>query len=106
MKKQEREMFGLKESVFKTLLTNRYTILVDDPYNLWNINMQCFDCFALSYHEAIGKMYLERPEFRTREILSISETKFAEYETVTVYESEDHRKLIQTTLETLEKRKN
>ena len=105
--KKENKMFGLNESVFKTLLTKIYTILVNEPWNSGNINMITFDCFALSYHEAIGKMYIERPEFRNREILSISETiLLPDSETVQVYVSETYNKLIKNALEALERRKN
>lgn len=105
--KKQKEILGLNENTIKILLTKSYVILVDDPEHLGNINRQCFECFALSYHEAIGKMYIERPEFIKREILNISETELLpNSETVQVYVSKTHKRLVKNALETLEKRRN
>lgn len=49
-----------------------YHFLLDDRDRTFNINMHTFETFAISEAEAIGKMFLNRPEFKNREIISIS----------------------------------
>ena len=90
------EILGIKEETLKSMMRKSYTIMVEDTDHTRNINIHCFDCLALSYHEAIGKMYFERPEFLRREILSISETEISENaETINVYLSEGMKKVLE-----------
>ena len=46
-------------------------IRVEDTQRTFNINMYSYHCFALSEAEAIGKMIINRPEFKQRQITSI-----------------------------------
>lgn len=50
-----------------------YLILLEDIGHSFNLNMHTFECFAINKEEAIGKMYFNRPEFRTRKLISITE---------------------------------
>lgn len=49
-----------------------FIILLEDTGRTFNINMHSYDCFAVSEEEAVGKMYKDRPEFKRREIISIT----------------------------------
>lgn len=63
----------MTESLFRALNHKMFHILLEDTERTFNINMHTFECFALSEEEAIGKMYKQRPEFRRREIISITQ---------------------------------
>lgn len=62
----------MSEKTFRAIFQRMYSILLEDSERTHNINMHTFDCFALSEAEAIGKMYLQRSEFRNRKIESIN----------------------------------
>jgi len=49
-----------------------YIICVEDTERTFNINMYTYQCFALSRAEAIGKMVINRPEFKFRQITDIN----------------------------------
>ena len=57
----------------RAIFNREWLISVEDKERTHNVNMHTFDCFAISEEEAIGKMYKHRPEFRHREILSITQ---------------------------------
>ena len=50
----------------------RFSILLEDTGRTFNLSMHTFSTFAISTAEAIGQMYIERPEFITRKIQSIT----------------------------------
>lgn len=53
-------------------MNHYYIIQVEDTERTFNINMCSYHCFALSEAEAIGKMVINRPEFKFRQITSIN----------------------------------
>ena len=53
-------------------MKNYYIIRVEDTNRTFNINMCSYHCFAVSEAEAIGKMILNRPEFKFRQIEQIT----------------------------------
>ena len=55
------------------VLSKIYFILLEDTGHTFNINMHTFTTIALSKEEAVGKMYFNRPEFRNRKILRITD---------------------------------
>ena len=56
----------------RALFDKYYSIMVEDTGRTFNINMHTFECFAISDEEAVGKMYLNKPEFMGREIIKIT----------------------------------
>jgi len=59
-----------KKSIYRTLLMEWHHILLEDTQNTCNINMHSYECFAVSYEEAYGKMCMERPEFKNRVVIN------------------------------------
>jgi hypothetical protein len=54
----------------RALHNKLYRFLLEDREHTHNINMHTYECFALSYEEAYGKMCLNRPELKNRGIIS------------------------------------
>ncbi len=52
-------------------MNHYYIIRFDDPDRTFNINMCSCHVFTLSEAEAIGKMVIIWPEFKTRQIIKI-----------------------------------
>lgn len=55
---------SLNESSFRLVYGNGYFFTLKDVTLSFNINLHSFDCYALSFEEAYGKMILECPQFR------------------------------------------
>jgi hypothetical protein len=53
-------------------MNHYYIIRVEDTERTFNLNMHSYHCFALSEAEAIGKMFINRPEFAHRKIEDIN----------------------------------
>lgn len=79
-------------------MKNYYLILLEDTGRSFNINMHCFECFALSKEEAIGKMVLSKPEFKTRKIQKITEINGLTNESSVCFLDPDYEKDIENAL--------
>ena len=67
-----------------------YYFLLEDTENTNNINMHTYDAdFCVSYEEALGQMYIERPEFKERKIKSYTVRNFHTNEIEYEWESEE-----------------